>query len=237
MFAWVGHSSFSSYLRAVSPVRSNIQLNCFFFLVVFFCFFCLFFFFFFFFFFFCFLGPNLQHMEVPRLGLNQCYSLQLPAYNTATKTWDLSIILNLHHNSPQCQIHNPLSELRGWTHIFMNTNWAHYHWATTGTSQYLTSWWILLVSFRALLPIIRHAWDFFGQQFYSFPMPNNASCIVLSASWWYSLGIVGGEYVFLCIYKKWEGRLWIEMVLIENPFLIKQDTFLGEEIPLHSWNV
>ena len=38
--------------------------------------------FFFFFFFLVFLGPHLQHMEVPRLGVE--VELQLPAYATAT---------------------------------------------------------------------------------------------------------------------------------------------------------
>ena len=42
--------------------------------------------FFFFFFFFSFLGLHLQHMEVPRLGVN--LELQLPAYITATAMQD-----------------------------------------------------------------------------------------------------------------------------------------------------
>ena len=44
---------------------------------------------FFFFFFFCFLGPNLWHMEVPRPWVKS--ELQMPAYATATATWDLSL--------------------------------------------------------------------------------------------------------------------------------------------------
>ena len=40
------------------------------------------FFFFFFFFFFCCLGPHLQHMEVPKLGVES--ELQLPAHTTAS---------------------------------------------------------------------------------------------------------------------------------------------------------
>ena len=36
--------------------------------------------------FFLFLGPHLQHMEVPRLGIE--LELQLPAYTTATTTRD-----------------------------------------------------------------------------------------------------------------------------------------------------
>ena len=38
--------------------------------------------------FFVFLGPHLQQMEVPRLGIES--ELQLLAYTTATETWDLS---------------------------------------------------------------------------------------------------------------------------------------------------
>ena len=39
---------------------------------------------------FFFLGPHLQHMDVPRLGAKP--ELQLPAYTTATATPDLSQI-------------------------------------------------------------------------------------------------------------------------------------------------
>ena len=39
---------------------------------------------FFFFLLFCFLGPHLQHMEAPRLGVQ--LELQLPVYTTATAT-------------------------------------------------------------------------------------------------------------------------------------------------------
>ena len=51
----------------------------------------------------------LQHMEVPRLGVE--LELQLQAYTTATVMQDLSHISNLHHSSWQCQILNPLSEV------------------------------------------------------------------------------------------------------------------------------
>ena len=56
------------------------------------------------FFVFVFLGPHLQHMAVPRLGVES--EIQLPAYTTATATWDLSRICNLHYSSWQCQILN-----------------------------------------------------------------------------------------------------------------------------------
>ena len=48
----------------------------------------------------CFLGPHPQYMEVPRLGVE--WELQLPA--TATATWNLSHVCDLHHSSWQCWI-------------------------------------------------------------------------------------------------------------------------------------
>ena len=71
-----------------------------------------------FFFFFCFfLGPHLQHMEVPRLGIKS--ELQLPACTTATATPDLSRVCELHHNSWQHWILNPLSDARDRTYNLM----------------------------------------------------------------------------------------------------------------------
>ena len=59
---------------------------------------------------FFFLGLHLQHMEVPRLGVE--WELQLTAYTTATAMWDLSHICNLHHSSWQTQIPKLLSKAR-----------------------------------------------------------------------------------------------------------------------------
>ena len=67
-------------------------------------------FFFFFKVFFTFLALLLQHMVVPRLGIE--LELQLPAYARATATRDPSHICDLHHSSRQRQILNPLSEVR-----------------------------------------------------------------------------------------------------------------------------
>ena len=47
---------------------------------------------------FVFLGPSLQHMEVPRLGFKS--ELQLPAYTIAIS--DPIHICNLHHSLQQC---------------------------------------------------------------------------------------------------------------------------------------
>ena len=71
------------------------------------------------FFFFLFLGLHPGHMEVPSLGVES--ELQPPAYTTATATWDLSCIYDLHHSSLQHGILNSLSKARDWTHILMDT--------------------------------------------------------------------------------------------------------------------
>ena len=57
-----------------------------------------------------FLGVHPQHMEVPRLGVES--DLELPAYTTATATWVLSHVCNLHRSSRQRRIFNPLGEVR-----------------------------------------------------------------------------------------------------------------------------
>ena len=79
----------------------------------------------------CFLGPNPRHMEVPRLGVKS--ELQLPAYTTATATWNPGRICD--HSSRQLQILNPLREARDQTHNLMVPNRIHFHCATTGTLQ------------------------------------------------------------------------------------------------------
>ena len=65
-------------------------------------------------------------MEVLWPGVK--WELHLPlAYATATAMPDLSHIHDLHHNSWQRQIPNPLSEARDQTHVLMDTSWVHYH--------------------------------------------------------------------------------------------------------------
>ena len=83
------------------------------------------------FFFFCFLEPQVQHMEVSRLGVLS--ELQQPGYATATAAWDLSHVCDLHHSSQKFQILDPLSEARDRTHILMDTSWICFHCTTTGT--------------------------------------------------------------------------------------------------------
>jgi len=84
---------------------------------------------FFFYFIFLFLGN--WHMEIPRPGVQS--ELQLPAYTTATATWGLSHICDLHHSSQQCRIPDPLSEARDRTCILMDPSWVHFHCSTMGT--------------------------------------------------------------------------------------------------------
>ena len=65
---------------------------------------------------------QVQHREVPRLGVKS--ELQLPAYTTDTATPGSSCVCNLHHNSPQRWILNPLSKARDRTCV---------HWSMRGT--------------------------------------------------------------------------------------------------------
>ena len=87
--------------------------------------------------FFFFSGPHPWHIEVPMLGAQ--LELQLPAYATATAMLDLSHICNLHHNSWQCQILNPLSEARGQTHNLMVPSWIPFHCTMMGTPAFFIS--------------------------------------------------------------------------------------------------
>ena len=82
---------------------------------------------------FVFLGPYPWHMEISRLWAQ--WELQLPAYTTATATWEPSCICSLYHSSQQCQILNPLSKARDWTHVLTDNSWVCYYWATTGISR------------------------------------------------------------------------------------------------------
>ena len=62
---------------------------------------------------FCFLGPHLQHMEVPR-----------------ARDWKRVAAAGLHHSSWQQWIFNPLSRARDRTCVFMHTSQICYCWAT-----------------------------------------------------------------------------------------------------------
>ena len=75
-----------------------------------------------FFFSFVFLGLHLQHMEVPRLGVES--ELQLLACGMATATPDPVSIYDLHCSLQQHWIFNSLHEARDHTYILMDTSWV-----------------------------------------------------------------------------------------------------------------
>ena len=83
--------------------------------------------------FFCLFRAAPTAREVPRLVVES--ELQLPAYTTATATWNLSCLCHLHHSSWQRQVLNPLSEAGDRTWVLMNTSWVHYCLATIGTPR------------------------------------------------------------------------------------------------------
>ena len=88
---------------------------------------------------FLFLGLHLQHMEVPRLGVES--ELQLLAYTTAIATWNLSSIQDPHWSSRQCWIPDPLNEGRDRTLFFRDTSQIHFHCAAMETpSETLNDW-------------------------------------------------------------------------------------------------
>ena len=84
----------------------------------------------FYFIYFWFLGLHPRHMEVPRLGVPS--ELQLPDYTTATATWDLSLVCDVHHSSQQRQILNLLREARDQIQVLTDTSWIHFPYATWG---------------------------------------------------------------------------------------------------------
>ena len=76
-----------------------------------------------------------DHIKNIYIQLGAELELQLPAYATATATWDSSLVCSLYHSSWQCWILNPLSKASDWTHILMDTSRVPYHWATMGIPQ------------------------------------------------------------------------------------------------------
>ena len=80
--------------------------------------------------FFVFLGPHLQHMEVPRLGVKS--EVQLLAYTTAIAMLNPSRICKLHQSSPQCRL-NPLSAARDQTCLLKDASQICFHFTTMGT--------------------------------------------------------------------------------------------------------
>ena len=67
-----------------------------------------------------FLWPYLQHMEVPKAGVES--ELQLLAYTTTTAAQDPSHGCDVYCSSRQCWILNPLIEARHWTCILVDAS-------------------------------------------------------------------------------------------------------------------
>ena len=82
-----------------------------------------------------FLGPQVWHMEIPRLGVK--LKLQLPAYTTATTIWDPSHICSLNRSSRQCQHLNSLSKAGDQSQIFEDISWVCFCWAIIETPNFL----------------------------------------------------------------------------------------------------
>ena len=94
------------------------------------------------FFFFNFLGPHLQLIKIPRLGVE--LERQLPVYTTATATQDPSHVCNLHQSSRQRWILNPRSEAGDGTRNLMVHGRIRFCRATTGTPVVLISNFIVI---------------------------------------------------------------------------------------------
>ena len=94
---------------------------------------------------FCFLGRPLQHMEVPRLGLES--ELQLLASATARAMPDPSQVCSLHHSSWQCWILNPLSEGRDRTRNLIVPIRIRFHCAIMGIPKVQLSFFLFFFFF------------------------------------------------------------------------------------------
>ena len=74
------------------------------------------------------LGLHAWHSEVPRPGVK--LELYLPA--TATATWDLSLVCDLHHSSWQHPVLNSPTKARDQTQVLMYLVGFVNHWAAVG---------------------------------------------------------------------------------------------------------
>ena len=93
-------------------------------------------------------------MEVPRLGVES--ELQLPAYTTATTTWDLSLVCDLHHSSWQHRILNPLKEARDQTRNLIVPSRSCFRCVMLGTPPFASFYLLsqeLISSFQSKLGI------------------------------------------------------------------------------------
>ena len=87
-------------------------------------------------------------MEVPKLRVK--LELWLPAYTTATATWDLRWVCNPHHSSWKRRILNPLSKAKDRTRILMDTSWVHNPLSHNGNSPNCFKYIQIIIFFSQL---------------------------------------------------------------------------------------
>ena len=104
---------------------------------------------------FCFiLGPNPQHMEVLRLGVES--ELYLLAY--ATSTPDPSCIRDLHHSSWQRQILNLLSRAKDQICTLIDTSQIDFCCTTRGTPSFIFGLSLLITSLKLSSWFLKVGW-------------------------------------------------------------------------------
>ena len=124
------------------------------------------------FFLYIFLGPHLQPVEVPRVGVS--LELQLPAYATATAMPDPSHICDLHHRLWQHRILNPLNKARDRTPILMDPSRVLNPLSHHGNSECcfnILTWAVALWNVKST----KNKMNSYGHQ----PFPQHLSCLIL----------------------------------------------------------
>ena len=136
--------------------------------------------------FFAFLVPRLQHMEVPRPGVQ----LELPSYTTATAISELSHICDLYHSSRQCRILIPLSEVRGQTYNLMVPSQIHFRCDKMGTPHIyycITIFKNSYIGIRKMVPIFWYDLFSFISYFthvkHYFGIPQNTWPVLLKSAY------------------------------------------------------
>ena len=74
---------------------------------------------------------------------------------------DPSCICDLHHNSQQCQILNPLSETRDQTWVLMDPSQIHSCWTTTGAPEIFSNVFVISSLSHGLFVIMLHNFQIF----------------------------------------------------------------------------
>ena len=92
----------------------------------------------FFFFFFFFLGLHVQHMEVPRLGVNQSYNCWPTPQRQQYQIWATSATYTIAHGNTGSLTHWVRPKMEPTTSWFL-VGFIN-HWAMMGTPQFLVFW-------------------------------------------------------------------------------------------------